>query len=387
LPVSGGRPPGAAFNAIKPYRRYCPAMRRTADPLARLDPGWLFVIAGLVMCAAAITVPAQSDLLQLRRQLAVLRDEETLLAARLRAHAAFLDDLCEAEPALVRRLAAAQLNLVPEGERPVLMVRSTSASVGDWIESTVRELPIERSERPASLLSRLTEGRQRLWVLGGSVFCVFVGLLLGPATSRPQAERSRPVEAAARGRSEQADEPAVLRRNAAKSAGSMIARPVSRQPLAQPSALLAEPSVVACTSTPVAEAADSCGEAPEADHLLMISDVEDEADVLDEDDPEPAANNDVGEDEPAPGAADPADEPVGEDGAGGPEPTLEGGDDEDDEDDEEWEYEDEIAADAAAAGDDADDDEYEYEYEYVYVDEDEDEAEGGDPGEDEEEED
>ncbi|MDY7110226.1 MAG: hypothetical protein SYC29_16475 [Planctomycetota bacterium] len=358
-------------------------MRRIADPTAWLDPGWLFVIAGLAMCAAAILVPAQSDLARLRRQLAELRDEETMLAERLRAHAAFLDDLHEADPALVKRLAAAQLNLVPHGERPVLMVRSTSASVGDWIESTVRAGRIERPERPASVLSRLTDARRRLWVLGGSIFCVFVGLLPGPT-----AGRRRQAEATEDGTAPEKDESPISRRNTAKAARSPIVRPAVAGPVVAPSAPEEEgPSAAAGAAAPVAgAAAEPSACEPEADGSLMISDVEDEADVLDEDEPQPPGHDEAGGDDSVADAAAPAKAPGREIEAEEPDPNP------GDEDDEEWVYEDEVAADAAAEGDDDDDDddddEYEYEYEYVYVDEEEGEGEdAGDDWEDDEDED
>jgi hypothetical protein len=349
-------------------------MRRLADSPAHVDSGWLFVVAGLAMCAATILIPAQSGLYQLRRQLAELRDEEALLAARLRAHAAFLDDLQEAEPALVRRLAAAQLNLVPEGERPVLMVRSTSASVDDWIESTVRERPVDRSVRPASALSRLTEGQYRLWVLGGSIFCVFIGLLLGPIGSRRRfMEHRTPARGGGEAR-QRGDGSGVPRRKTAISDGSMLVCPaMPRAPATRPVALGADdapaPESVAAPA-PVAEAAVASREAePGADDLLMLSEVEDEADVLDEDDVAVVAEDDdkVGDSaaETA-GRADPPDTAAEVEAA---DPVVDGV-----KDDDEWEYEDAASpqeADEAGHDDDDDEYEYEYEYEYIYVDEDE----------------
>ena len=102
-------------------------MRPASQPGPPIDPGWLFVAAGLVMCAAVILIPAGSRLEGLREQLPRLEREEALLLARLRAHANFLDELDRGDPPLVRRLAAAQFNVVSAGERPVLVARSSSA--------------------------------------------------------------------------------------------------------------------------------------------------------------------------------------------------------------------------------------------------------------------
>jgi hypothetical protein len=158
-----------------------------------LDPGWLFLIAGLAMCAAGILIPAQNDLRALKGQLDALHAEEALVTARLRAHANFLDDLEQADPTLVRRLAAAQLNVVPAGDRPILLARTPSASVIDWIDQTVATEPPPTAGAGLSRLSRLAEGPYRLWALGGSVFCIFIGLLtgVGPAVRRRTGSSAR----------------------------------------------------------------------------------------------------------------------------------------------------------------------------------------------------
>lgn len=394
---SAGRPDGrGAFNGGARYRRYGSAVKRLEQLLALLDPGWLFIIAGLAMCAAAIIVPAQTDLGQLRQQLGELEEEEAMLAARLRAHAGFLDDLHRGDSALVKRLAAAQLNVVPEGERPVLLVRSASASVADWIEATVREQPLARPESSSSALGRLTEGPQRLWLLGGSVFSVFVGLLLSPSASRRRASQPSVREPAGSVQEAEEASPVVAGTSPERASSSPAGAGASE-------AADAEGEDTGCVT-----AAVSCGIEAGMGQLLVTSDIDDEGDVLDEDEVgrpdvangaltavdepeqvvkegemagEPAGNVDdeyeFQWDSAAEDDAEPSDADEGEEGDV---------DEHEDTDDAAGEVGDAAVvmdeepdlaleeAECSEAGDDEGEYEYEYEYEYVYVDEPEDEG-------------
>ncbi|MEE9131775.1 MAG: hypothetical protein V3T84_17320 [Phycisphaerales bacterium] len=151
---------------------------------SRIDPGWLFVVGGLVLCVAGILLPAQRDLDDLRRQRAELRHEEAILQGRLAARGAFLQDLDRRQPALIRRLAASQLNLVPQGEEPVLVSSSLKDDIISWVDATAQATPIEPILRANSTLSRLMNGRYRLWLLTAGVVSAFLGLLLDPSLTR-----------------------------------------------------------------------------------------------------------------------------------------------------------------------------------------------------------
>src|SRR5215510_11582214 len=72
------------------YRRYG-GVHSATKPLFRVDPGWLFILAGLFVCAAGVILPAQNDLQSLRNQLEQLRSEEVHAYARLKAHSDFMD--------------------------------------------------------------------------------------------------------------------------------------------------------------------------------------------------------------------------------------------------------------------------------------------------------
>jgi hypothetical protein len=155
-------------------------MRQGVSPLRLIDPGWLFVIAGMAMCAAVLLIPAHRNLDALHRQLDELHAQEAELTSRLSAHAAFLEELDRGRPSLVRRLAAEQLNLIPAGDEPLTLVRTPDATIWRWIDGRVASNRITATDPPQSVLSRIANGPARLWVLGGSVFCVFMGLMMTP---------------------------------------------------------------------------------------------------------------------------------------------------------------------------------------------------------------
>lgn len=160
------------------------AVERLTRPLFSFDAGWLFIAAGVAICAAGVILPAQNDLFALQVQLEQLRSEESQAYARLKAYADFMDQVDRAEPALIRRLAATQLNVVPEGDTPVLLASSPNIPVTHWIEAGVQ--PDLRPPRtvPTSMLSRLANGPNRLWMFGAGIMSVFIGLMLAPISWR-----------------------------------------------------------------------------------------------------------------------------------------------------------------------------------------------------------
>lgn len=160
----------------------------TGSTWLREVPGWLFVAAGLTLCVVGVLVPAQRSVHVLHRQLARIENQHALGQTRIEAYERFLDRLRHRDPSLVRRLAAAELNLVPAGATPVLLSSTQRATVHDWI---VRSADITTPRAGAvneSRLSWLTDGSRRLWVLGFGVLVVFVGLVVD---SRPRAATRR----------------------------------------------------------------------------------------------------------------------------------------------------------------------------------------------------
>ena len=170
-------------------------MPRSRSPIL-FDPGWPFLLAGLVLVASAALVPATYDLWVMRAQLAHLDARERENSARLDAYTRLVAALDTADPQLVRRLAASQLNLVPRGERPLIVAGSASRNPADWAEATVMPVRATPEPFPDSLLSRLTLGRKGLWIIGAGAMCVFLGLLSAPLRVR-RPDREEVLEAGA----------------------------------------------------------------------------------------------------------------------------------------------------------------------------------------------
>jgi hypothetical protein len=149
------------------------------SPISYLDPGWLYLLAGLGLVLATILIPAVRDLDDVRYQ----RDRALALEQhrldRLRRYEDYLAALERREPALVMALAASQLNQIPQGrslifdapERPAL-----SASVFADLEPPPPRLPQRRM--PDSALYRWTTSeRARIWLLAASGICLLMGIL------------------------------------------------------------------------------------------------------------------------------------------------------------------------------------------------------------------
>jgi uncharacterized membrane-anchored protein YhcB (DUF1043 family) len=155
--------------------------------LFRFDAGLLFVVAGLALCAAAVLLPAQQDLFSLQQQLDELRKQDDLMRARLHVTAEVLRELDRDNPDLQRRLISSQLNLAPAGDTPIVLVTSRKPDVSEWIAERVHVdsstvVHSATSVWPDTMLSQLVDGPYRLWILGGSVLCVFIGLMHSTAT-------------------------------------------------------------------------------------------------------------------------------------------------------------------------------------------------------------
>ena len=153
-------------------------------PRYRLDSGWFFVVGGLVLCISGILLPAQRNLQSLQRQRAQLHQEEVILQRQLAARETVLRDFDRRQPALIRRLAASQLNLVPGDEEPVLVSSTLNADIISWVDATVDATSMIQVATAESTLSRIMSGRHRLWFLMVGVVSVFVGLLLDPSLTR-----------------------------------------------------------------------------------------------------------------------------------------------------------------------------------------------------------
>lgn len=150
----------------------------STQPLFQIDPGWPYLLAGLGLVFGAVVLPEQAKLHQGEQQLAQMQH----LVAHAEAVAGAYDDFAkrvkEGDPSLLRRLAVSQLNLLPEGEVPLVRAESASVPITEWIEGSVPSSQFVADPFRDSLLSRWALGRTRLWVMGGGVMCIFVGLVM-----------------------------------------------------------------------------------------------------------------------------------------------------------------------------------------------------------------
>jgi hypothetical protein len=150
----------------------------STQPLFEIDPGWPYLLAGLGLVFGAVVLPEQAKLHQGEQQLAQMQH----LVARSEAVAGAYDEFAvrvkEGDPTLMRRLAVSQLNLLPEGEVPIVRAESATVPITEWIEGSVPASDFVAEPFRDSLLSRWALGRTRLWVMGGGVLCIFVGLVM-----------------------------------------------------------------------------------------------------------------------------------------------------------------------------------------------------------------
>lgn len=153
-------------------------------PLFTIDPGWLFILAGLATIALGTLVPAQRDLQTLRYQLDELQAKQRFSTDRLAAYSQFLDELEQDDEALYVRLAATQLNSRPEGDQPVILASRTAVPVTDWIDNSVHYAAPAPRFWPDSTISRLSSGAGQLWLLAAGALAVFAGMLLNTAAPR-----------------------------------------------------------------------------------------------------------------------------------------------------------------------------------------------------------
>ena len=163
-------------------------------PLFRFDPGWLFLISGLVIVAAVVLIPAQHDLDEARWQRDRALAIEQHRTERLSRYGAYLAALRQDDPCVLLSLAATQLNLSPRDRVPLderTEIARTSASVFPNLEPGPLVLPPKprasdvRNRQNLSILERLSiNNTSRLWLIAGGMMCVLLGLLPTSARGR-----------------------------------------------------------------------------------------------------------------------------------------------------------------------------------------------------------
>lgn len=150
-----------------------------------IDAGWLLLLSGVALLAAALLIPAADELGEARWQ----RDRTIALERahleRLDRHKTYLDALQSDDPALARALATSQLNLVPEDRAALDLINPAQANA-DVFGALEPEAPVLPTRSTLdSTLSRLALGpTSRLWLIAIGALLTLVGLL------PPSAERA-----------------------------------------------------------------------------------------------------------------------------------------------------------------------------------------------------
>jgi len=143
-----------------------------------IDSGWLLLLAGVALLAAALLIPAADELSEARWQ----RDRTIALERahleRLDRHRTYLEALLADDPGLARSLAVSQLNLVPEDRAAIdsVNVIEPSTDVFAALEPAPPVLPVHGSSD--STLARLALGStSRLWLIAIGALLTLIGLL------------------------------------------------------------------------------------------------------------------------------------------------------------------------------------------------------------------
>lgn len=135
--------------------------------------------------AAVILLPAQQDLDDAKVYLDRVHAAESHRADRLERYQKYLTAVQRGDEAVIRSLAATQLNQAPAG-RELLVPEDghgpRSASVFDSLEPPPLVLP-EGQPAPSRLQRWATDDRTRLWLIGAAALCLLIGVL-PPARAR-----------------------------------------------------------------------------------------------------------------------------------------------------------------------------------------------------------
>jgi hypothetical protein len=153
---------------------------------ALLDPGWLFLLAGVAIVSATVLIPAQRDRDEARWYRDRVAAVEQHRQQRLERYDRYVTALRSGDETLVLSLAATQLNQAPSSMEPLVApskLATRPASPFAALEPEPLVLP-ERPERldpespNLSMLERWsTNERSRLWLLAGGALCILIGLL------------------------------------------------------------------------------------------------------------------------------------------------------------------------------------------------------------------
>lgn len=143
-----------------------------------IDPGWLFLIAGLGILGATVLIPASRDLDNARWQRDRALAVETHRQQRLARYEEYLAAVDSRDPTVVLSLAESQLNQIPVDRAPIPrpVGTQTDVSVFPSLEPPALQLPAYQP-KDSILLRWTTDDSTRIWLILGGAVSVLIGLL------------------------------------------------------------------------------------------------------------------------------------------------------------------------------------------------------------------
>ncbi len=163
-------------------------------------PGWLFTLAGSVLLAVVVLVPAWLDHHEAAWRLGIMRAQAQALSQQRQNYEAFASALQADDPVLLERLALTHLNLTLEEKQPVRLSTPASADtadVGAWLAVPQpvigQDLPAYLA--PANRLTRVATGPGRPALLAIGLICLIGGIFFNPrsnAAPRPLGQAQHP---------------------------------------------------------------------------------------------------------------------------------------------------------------------------------------------------
>ena len=154
--------------------------------IAKFDSGWLYLLCGLILTVSAIILPAHQDLKELAMKRVVIQNNVDELEYQIQVYKEFLQELQHENPELRQRIIEMQFNIQVSGT-PVVVDSSASQTPLEWLSQRIRrdtEVPLISEQ--SSILSNLSSGRSRLFLVGLGVFAIFVGLVKSPKAINDQ---------------------------------------------------------------------------------------------------------------------------------------------------------------------------------------------------------
>lgn len=181
--------------------RSTPNRRSVGSWITGFDHGWPWLLAGLVLLVSAGVFPSEERLEAERASVETLRAQRVHALQTVEAYESFLEGIDAGDETVVRRLAAAQLGIMPRGQKMLTMLTGIQEPPTRWIERSVLDemplnplVPARQPVKNDSLLATILSGEGRVWLFGGAILAIFIGLLLdrGDRASSPPA--TIPVE-------------------------------------------------------------------------------------------------------------------------------------------------------------------------------------------------